>query len=212
MNRETHAVYVVGIAGGTGAGKTTLAKALLEQIGTDRAVLIAHDAYYRDLGGLSVEERGRVNFDHPDALETALLADHLERLKRGETIEVPVYDFQTHTRTGDVIRVEPRSVVIVEGILILREEALRDRMDLKIFVDTPADLRLIRRLERDVRERGRTVASVTAQYLATVRPMYEQYVASSKAYADLIVPGTGDLSAARSLLAGHVEMVLEGVG
>lgn len=198
------AVYVIGIAGGTGSGKTTLCRALLDSVGQDLAVALPHDAYYRDLGHLSLEERVGVNFDHPDALETSLLVAHLAALKRGEPVGVPVYNFVTHTRSNRAEPMGPKPVVVVEGILSLTDESLRDQMDLKVFVDTADDLRLIRRMERDIRERGRTVDSVAKQYLATVRPMHDQFVAPSKAHADLIVPGTGDPSAAVSLLSGHV--------
>jgi uridine kinase len=179
---------VIGMAGGSGSGKTTIAEAIVETVGADSVELIQHDAYYRDLSHLSLEERIRTNFDHPDSLETDLLIAHLEQLRSGASIEHPVYDFSTHTRTDRTVQVDPERVVIVEGILVLSEPALRALMDLKIYVDTDADLRLLRRLRRDLIERGRTIESVLDQYMSTVRPMHLQFVEVSKRYADIIVP------------------------
>ncbi|MDA0747077.1 MAG: uridine kinase [bacterium] len=199
-------MYVVGIAGGTGSGKSTVASALAEQVGEGRVVILAHDAYYRDLSHLLLEERAGVNFDHPDALETELLVAHLDTLGRGETVRTPVYDFSVHTRRTDAfLEIAPRPVVIVEGVLVLADEVLRERMDLKIYVDAGADERLMRRLERDVVERGRTQESVMAQYRETVRPMHEQFVEPSKQFADLILPGEGGSRAGVELLAAHLE-------
>lgn len=179
---------IIGIAGGSGSGKTTIAQAVIEQVGSDRVTLIQHDAYYRDLAHVSFEERVATNFDHPDSLETELLIEHLRMLRNGEAIEQPVYDFGTHTRTSDTVRVEQDVVVVVEGILVLVEPELREMMDLRIYIDTDADLRVLRRLERDLVERGRTVESVMAQYMGTVRPMHLQFVEPSKRYADIIMP------------------------
>jgi uridine kinase len=179
---------IIGIAGGSGSGKTTIAQAVVDQVGSDRVVLIQHDAYYRDMAHLSFEERIAVNFDHPDSLETELLVEHLRQLRSGCAVERPVYDFSSHTRTEAVVRVEPEPVVIVEGILVLVEPTLRDMMDLRIYIDTDGDLRVLRRLQRDLLERKRTVESVVAQYLGTVRPMHLQFVEPSKRYADIIVP------------------------
>ena len=179
---------IIGIAGGSGSGKTTIAEAVVETVGADIVALIQHDAYYRQLAHLSYEERVKVNFDHPDSLETELLIAHLEALRAGRSIARPVYDFSTHTRTEETVRVDPESVVIVEGILVLAEPELRALMDLRIYVDTDADLRLMRRLRRDLIERGRTIESVLDQYLSTVRPMHLQFVEVSKRYADIIVP------------------------
>jgi uridine kinase len=179
---------IIGIAGGSGSGKTTIALAVVEAVGSDRVVLIQHDAYYRDLSHLAFEERIRTNFDHPDSLETELLTEHLRILRQGISIDRPVYDFGTHTRTKATVAVAAEPVVIVEGILVLTEPDLRDLMDLRIYIDTPGDLRVLRRLERDLVERGRTVESVIAQYLGTVRPMHLQFVEPSKRYADIIVP------------------------
>jgi len=200
--------YILGIAGGTGSGKTTLAQAILQHLGSDRAALIPHDAYYRDLSHLSPEDRARCNFDHPDALETSLLVRHLDALKRGASVDVPVYDFNTHTRTPQTVCLEPRSVVLVEGILILDDADLCRRLDLGVFVDAAPDVRLIRRLTRDVRTRGRTPESVFQQYLDTVRPMHETFVEPSRKRANLIVPGEGDTAVALALIQGHLRTVL----
>ena len=179
---------VIGIAGGSGSGKTTIAGAVVDEAGSDLVALINHDAYYRHNTHLTFEERAAINWDHPDAFETEMLVGHLRRLRSGEGVDVPVYDFSAHLRSTDTVRVEPGAVVIVEGILVLVEPALRDQMDLKIYIDTEGDLRVLRRLQRDIVERGRTMESVMAQYLATVRPMHHQFVEPSKRYADLIVP------------------------
>lgn len=177
---------VIGIAGGTGSGKTTIAHAVLS--GVDQVAFIQHDSYYRDRPDLTYEERSAINFDHPDSLETELFVEHLHRLRAGEPIDVPVYDFTTHTRTDAVDTVRPLPVIVVEGILVFVEKALRELLDLRLFVDTPADLRLLRRLQRDVNERGRTTESVMRQYLETVRPMHEQFVEPSKRHAHIIIP------------------------
>ncbi|MDJ0959444.1 MAG: uridine kinase [Acidimicrobiia bacterium] len=179
---------IIGMAGGSGSGKTTIAEAVVETVGEDLVSLIKHDAYYRDLGHVGLEDRIKVNFDHPDSLETELLIEHLQALRAGRSIERPVYDFSTHTRTDRTVRIDPERVVIIEGILVLAEPELRELMDLRIYVDTDSDLRLLRRLQRDLIERGRTVESVIDQYLSTVRPMHLQFVEISKRYADLIVP------------------------
>lgn len=182
---------VIGVAGGSGSGKTTVVQEIVAQLGPDAATVIQHDAYYRDLGQLPRRERDRLNFDHPDALETDLLIQHVERLRAGEAVEVPVYDFATHTRAAATRTALPRSVVLLDGILILWDRRLRELTDIKIFVDTDADLRFIRRLQRDLAERGRTVESVIEQYTTTVRPMHLEFVEPTKRYADLIVPEGG---------------------
>lgn len=179
---------IIGIAGGSGSGKTTIASAVVESVGSDRVVLIQHDAYYRDLAHMPFEERIKTNFDHPDSLETELLIEHLRVLRSGDPIERPVYDFSNHVRTTATVRVEPEPVVIVEGILVLAEPDLRAMMDLRIYIDTDGDLRVLRRLQRDLVERGRSVETVVNQYLGTVRPMHLQFVEPSKRYADIIVP------------------------
>ena len=177
---------LVGIAGGSGSGKTTVADAVAEAL--PEVALLQHDAYYRDRRDLDFEERTRLNYDHPDSLETELLIEHLDLLTQGIPIERPVYDFSVHLRSDEVVRIEPASIIVVEGILVLADKDLRDRLNLKIYVDTDPDLRLARRLERDITERGRTVPSVLAQYFETVRPMHLEFVEPSKRYADLIIP------------------------
>ena len=181
----------VGISGGTGSGKTTLAQKIISSIGAANVVFIQQDSYYRNLPEMPVDRRHRVNFDHPDAVDLDLMHQHLEALRAGEPIDVPVYDFVTHVRRSETIRMEPRPVVIVEGILIFNDPRIRSLLEIKVFVECDADIRFIRRLERDMRERGRSLESVVAQYLSTVRPMHQQYVLPSKRCADLIVPEGG---------------------
>lgn len=199
---------VVGVAGGTGSGKTTVARAILERAGTSQISLIQHDAYYKDLGDLPFAQRAMQNFDHPDALDNELLISHLRKLKSGQAIEMPVYDFTTHTRTAQTQLVRPFRVVMLEGIIILADEALRKLMDVKIFVDTDADIRFIRRLQRDIAERGRTMESVIHQYLATVRPMHEQFVEPSKRFADIIIPEGGFNEVAMDMIAARIKALL----
>ncbi|ACY14396.1 uridine kinase [Haliangium ochraceum] len=195
---------IIGIAGGTGSGKTTVARKLAAHIPEGRCALIEHDSYYRDLGHLTIEERDRVNVDHPDALDSDLLVEHLTQLRAGHTAEVPVYDFVTHTRRHEVQRVEPSPVIIVEGILVFVEERLRSLFDIKIFVDTDADIRLIRRIRRDIEQRGRSFSSVRDKYYRTVRPMHMAYVEPSKRWADLILPEGGDNRVALDVLLGKL--------
>lgn len=182
---------VIGICGGTGSGKTTITSRIIAALPALSVVVLEQDSYYRDLPGLPLEERARQNFDHPEALDTALLVEHVRALRAGRAIEQPLYDFTAHCRRAETLHVEPRPAIIVEGILIFENAALRELMDIKVFVDTDADLRLLRRLERDIRERGRTVESVIEQYLSTVRPMHLEFVEPSKRYADLIIPEGG---------------------
>jgi len=185
----THdACMVIGIAGGSGSGKTTIAEALANDLGPDNVALILHDSYYRDLCDLSMAEREAVNYDHPESLETDLLVSHVEALLAGEAFDKPIYDFTVHNRRHETEHVEPRPVILVEGVLALVEKPLRALMNLKIFVDTDADIRFMRRLERDIDERGRTRESVFEQYLRTVKPMHDRYVEPSKAWADLVIP------------------------
>lgn len=182
---------IIGIAGGTGSGKTTVARKLASALG-GRGATIEHDAYYRDRSDLSSEEREHLNYDHPNALETELLASHLAELRAGRGVDVPIYDFTTHTRSPRTRRVEASPVIIVEGILVLVEAVLREQLDIKIFVDTDADIRVFRRIRRDIEQRGRSFSSVRDQYYTFVRPMHLQFVEPSKRWADLIIPEGGD--------------------
>ena len=179
---------IIGVAGGTASGKTTIASAIMESISHPQVLMIQHDAYYKDISALPLAERARINFDHPDALETDLMVRHLRDLIAGLSIEMPVYDFSTHTRLKKGILKKPAKVIILEGILIFCEQALRELMDVKIFVDTDSDLRFIRRLKRDLQERQRSLESVIDQYLKTVRPMHIAFVEPSRKYADIIIP------------------------
>ena len=199
---------VLGIAGGTGSGKTTVAQEILRRVGPDKIAYLPHDAYYKDHSHLSPEERAQVNYDHPDSLETSLLVAHIRALKAGRVIERPVYDFTTHSRTSQTVRVEPRPIILVEGILTFVEPDLRDLFDVKIFVDTEADIRFIRRLLRDIRERGRTMESVVEQYLRTVRPMHLEFVEPSKRYADIIIPEGGLNTVALDMVVARLEALL----
>jgi uridine kinase len=200
---------IIGIGGGTGSGKTTVVNGILDRVGAERITFIPHDAYYKDLGDLPPPQRATVNFDHPDSLETDLLIGHLQQLKRWEAIEMPVYDFTTDRRTGQTVRVEPRAVILVEGILVFVEPALRDEFDVKLYVDTPADVRFIRRLQRDIRERGRSMDSVIRQYQTTVRPMHEEFVEPSKHFADVIIPEGGYNAAAMDMVVARVKALLD---
>jgi len=199
---------VIGIAGGSGSGKTTVAQAILHRVGPERISFLQHDAYYKDLSGLPPAQRAEVNFDHPNSLENDLLVQHIQQLKRGNTVEVPIYDFSIHARTKQTFSVQSRSVVLVEGILIFAEAALRELFDIKIFVDTDADIRFIRRLQRDITERGRTVDSVIKQYLTTVRPMHLEFVEPSKRYADVIIPEGGFNTAALDMVVARIQALL----
>jgi uridine kinase len=193
-------MLIIGIAGGTGSGKTTLATRLAETLGSQCVTLIPHDAYYLDHPDLTFEERSRLNYDEPEAFETSLLVSHLQALSSGEPVERPTYDFSIHARSSRTVPLSPKPVVIVEGIMVLAIPSLREVFDLKVFVDTPADIRLSRRITRDVAERGRTVDSVCNQYLSTVRPMHEKHVEPSKLFADIIVPQGGNNPAVIDLL------------
>ena len=196
--------FVIGIAGGTGSGKTTVARRLYESLHLDSAVFLDQDSYYRDLAHLPLEERKRVNFDHPDSLDNELLSDHLEALVDGRAVEKPTYDFAAHTRSGETAFVEPRAVILVEGILLFVDPRLRELFDLKIFVDTEADVRFIRRLQRDLELRGRTTDSVIEQYLTTVRPMHFEFVEPSKRYADIILPRGGNNAPGIGVIAARI--------
>jgi uridine kinase len=199
---------VIGIAGGSGSGKTTVACAILDGVGRERIAFLQHDSYYKDLGTLPPNQRTAINFDHPNSLETELLIDHIKTLKAGLPIQVPIYDFKHHTRTDQFIEVLPQRVILVEGILIFAEAALRELFDVKIFVDTDDDIRLIRRMQRDITERGRTVDSVITQYMATVRPMHLEFVEPSKRYADLIIPEGGLNQVAMEIVIARIESML----
>ena len=195
---------VIGIAGGTGSGKTTLMKNLISQFGGNVTVL-SHDNYYRRHDDLTYEERCLINYDEPAALETELMAVHLDKLRHGEAIDCPVYDFTQHNRSNETVRIEPRPVIIVEGILIFTDESLRQLMDIKIFVDTDDDVRLCRRIKRDVNKRGRSLESVLTQYQTTVKPMHEKYVVPSKRFADIVVPEGGKNYVALDMIIGRIQ-------
>ena len=201
-------ILVIGIAGGTGSGKTTLMKNIVEHFGGNVTVL-SHDNYYRRLDHLPMEERVKVNYDEPAALETELMAKHLEALRAGFAIDCPLYDFSQHNRSDETVRIVPRKVIIVEGILIFENEALRNLMDIKIFVDTDADIRICRRIKRDVTKRGRTLESVIEQYQTTVKPMHEKYVEPSKRYADIVVPEGGKNVIALDMILGRIQRHLD---
>ena len=184
-------LIIIGVAGGSGSGKTTVVQRVVDDLGSEQITVIQHDSYYRDRSAVAPEERARLNYDHPDALDTSLLVTHLHELRAGRPVEIPVYDFANHTRLANTVRIDPRKVVIVEGMLILAERVLRDLMDIRVFVDTDPDLRLVRRVERDVSERGRAIQSVFEQYLETVRPMHLEFVEPSKRWAHIIIPEGG---------------------
>ncbi|MEW5939273.1 MAG: uridine kinase [Chloroflexota bacterium] len=199
---------VIGIAGGSGSGKTTVAQEILQRVGPERIAFIQHDAYYKDLSGLPPAQRADVNFDHPNSLETELLIRHVEQLKSGHAVKVPIYDFSTHSRTHKTFTVQPRGVILVEGILIFVEPALRELFDVKLFVDTDSDIRLIRRIQRDITERGRTLEMTVKQYLNTVRPMHLEFVEPSKRYADVIIPEGGMNVPALDMVVARIEALL----
>ena len=195
---------IIGISGGTGSGKTTVANRILESVSASEVAFIQQDSYYRNIKDLPLDYRQIANFDHPDALDNDLLVNHVRKLKAGEMIELPLYDFRTHMRLNETRRVEPKPIVIVEGILIFADPRLLEQMDIKVFVDTPDDIRFIRRLRRDIAERGRTVESVIEQYLVTVRPMHMQFVEPSKREADVIIPEGGHNLVSIDLLSGKI--------
>ncbi len=200
---------IIGIAGGTGSGKTTLMKNLVEHFG-DHVTVISHDNYYKRHDELSYEERCLINYDEPGAFDTSLMAYHLECLRRGEPIDCPVYDYTVHNRSNETIRICPKPVIIVEGIMIFENQALRDQMDIRIFVDTDADVRLCRRIKRDVNKRGRSLESVLTQYQTTVKPMHEKYVEPSKKYANIVVPEGGKNVVALDMIIGRIQRHFDG--
>ena len=199
---------VIGIAGGTGSGKTTLMKNLVEHFGNDVTVL-SHDNYYKRHDDMTYEERCLINYDEPAAFDTSLMCYHLECLRHGQAIECPVYDYTVHNRSDETIRIEPRQVIIVEGIMIFENADLRNQMDIRIFVDTDADIRLCRRIKRDVNKRGRTLESVLTQYQATVKPMHEQYVEPSKKFANIVVPEGGKNKVALNMIVDHIHAYMD---
>ena len=192
--------FVIGVAGGSGSGKTTVVRRIVDSLGPEHVTLLQHDRYYRDRNDLRLEERAALNYDHPNSLETDLLVRHVQELKKGNSVQVPAYDFTRHARLAETETFQPRRALIVEGILVFTDAALRDLMDIKVFVDTDSDTRFIRRLQRDVAERGRTMDSVIDQYQGTVKPMHLEFVEPSKRYADLIVPEGGHNQVAVDLL------------
>ena len=197
-------ILMIGIAGGTGSGKTTLMKNLVERFG-DAVTVVSHDNYYKRHDDMTYEERCLINYDEPAAFENDLMARQLEALRRGERVECPVYDYTVHNRSNETVTIEPKQVIIIEGILIFADEALRSSMDIKIFVDTDADIRLCRRIKRDVNKRGRSVESVLTQYMTTVKPMHEKYVEPSKRFADLVVPEGGKNVVALDILIDRIQ-------
>lgn len=200
--------FVIGLAGGTGSGKTTVARNIIGRLALDSITVFQQDAYYRDLADLSPAQRTSRNFDHPDSIEIELFVSHLQELKGGRSVEQPVYDFTRHARTDRTIRVEPRDVILAEGILLFHFPEVRELLDVKIYVDTPADIRLLRRFRRDIRERGRTFESVGEQYVSTVRPMHEEFVEPSKRFADVIIPEGGENEIAIDMIASRVRLLL----
>ncbi len=195
---------IIGICGGTGSGKTTIARAIVEAVGEKKVVLVEQDSYYRNLADMPLDERHQANFDHPDSLDSDMLVNHILRLKQGLQVEMPLYDFKTHTRSDKIEVIEPRPVVIVEGILIFSESRVLDLLDVRIFVDTPDDIRLIRRLKRDFTERGRTYERTMEQYERTIRPMHFEFVEPSKRHADIIIPEGGQTGVSVEFLCGLV--------
>lgn len=194
----------IGICGGTGSGKTTIARAIVEAVGAQNVVLVEQDSYYRNLSDMPLDERHQANFDHPDSIDSDMLVNHVLRLKQGLKVEMPLYDFKTHTRSNRIEIIEPKAVVIVEGILIFAETRVLDLLDVRVFVDTPDDIRFIRRLQRDISERGRTVESVIGQYYRTVRPMHHEFVEPSKRSADIIIPEGGQMGVSVRFLCSLV--------
>lgn len=201
--------FMIGIAGGSGSGKTTVVREIIRAMGDQDVLVLMHDSYYRDRSDIPLEERRRANYDHPEALETSLMVEHLARLQQWQPVDLPLYDFATYTRRPECLHAEPRQVIIIEGILVLADERLRSFMDIKVFVEADPDVRFIRRLQRDVRERGRSLDSVIDQYLRTVRPMHLEFVEPSKRYADIIIPVGGFNTVGVDMLVTKIKASLE---
>ncbi|MBC8077281.1 MAG: uridine kinase [Chloroflexales bacterium] len=208
MQHNVQRPLVIGVAGGSGSGKTTVTRAILERVGRERIALLSHDSYYHDLSHLPLPQRALINFDHPDAFDNALYGAHLHALSNGQQVAVPTYDFTTYVRLPQAVVVLPQPVVLLEGILIFADAALREQMAIKLFVDAESDLRIIRRIQRDTQSRGRSVESVIAQYLNTVRPMHLEFVEPSKRYADIIIPQGGENRIAIDMVVARIEGML----
>lgn len=200
---------VIGVAGGSGSGKTTVSEQIQRMVGPAHFAYLQHDSYYRDQGHLAPADRLAINYDHPDSLETQLLIDHIQQLRRGQAIAAPLYDFASYTRRPETRLVQPAAIILVEGILIFGEKALHELMDIRVYVDTDADLRFIRRLQRDVQERERSLSSVVEQYLTTVRPMHLEFVEPSKRHADIIVPRGGENRIAMEMIVSRIQRALQ---
>lgn len=200
--------FLVGVAGGTGSGKTTVARKIASAVPRDMVTILEHDSYYLDRPDLTYDERCQLNFDHPDALETSLMIHHIRELKQFRSVDVPIYDFTSHRRSPETRRIDPRAIIVCEGILLFTDPELRDELDLAIFVDTDADIRVLRRVRRDMEQRGRSFESVREQYYSTVRPMHLQFVEPSKRWADVIIPEGGDNHVALDLIVAKIQAVL----
>lgn len=207
-NRGFLPPLIIGVAGGSGSGKTTVSQRIQSMVGAEYITYLQHDSYYRDQSHLPLPERALINYDHPDSLETALLIEHIQQLRQGQAVAVPLYNFATYTRTSATCLLQPSAIILIEGILIFVEKALRELMDIRIYVDADADVRFIRRLQRDVLERGRTMASVVEQYLTTVRPMHLDFVEPSKRHADIIVPQESDNRVAMEMIVSRIQRAL----
>ncbi|WP_353989095.1 uridine kinase [Pediococcus argentinicus] len=204
----THNPIIIGVTGGSGSGKTTVSKKIYDQLSGHSISVIQQDSYYKDQAEMTMEERAAVNYDHPLAFDTDLLVEHLMKIKQNQSIEIPVYDYQESTRSAETVLQEPRDVIILEGVLILDDERIRDMLDIKVYVDTDDDIRIIRRIRRDMEQRGRTLDSIITQYLTTVKPMYHQFIEPTKRYADIIVPEGGQNTVAIDLLVTKVRDIL----
>ena len=209
MTMDKHGTIFIGIAGGTASGKTTVVKKIMKRLKTSKLIQLDLDSYYKDFSGLTPEERNDINFDHPQSIDFDLLIKHIEELKSGNSIEKPVYDFTTHLRTKETTTIEPTKIIILEGILIFTNSMIRKLLDLKIFVDTASDIRLMRRIERDMKERGRSLDSVKNQYFKTVRPMHLEFIVPTKQYADIIIPSGGKNKAAIDMIISGIKDLLQ---